>query len=378
MSLGRVALELHGVRLGLESELESFSDYVRVAMEPFVLADGGQAAQPAECDIHSRLSWRDGRPGTDLNRAFPGAVWERRPDRSLYIGGDAAYWLKIDAFRDLQMRFRLPAATPHRLELEGLYHFHLAGSGPSETVQRLRYRRRLDTLRARRFSTLLYYLVYHPLLWMLRRRQGWAVLHGGAVATPDGAVVLVGMPGCGKSTLLSAMLADARCALLSDNLLLYHAGRVRACPELMLLDDSSLQRAGEGARRLHGTGEQRVYERGAYRPDRYYLDAIAPAALFCVEHGRRTEVEPLDDGACVARIIGGNTMAREVRRIASNCEVLDQLAGTRASDPQPELERLVSSIPTAVLRIGQGDDLAQIVQRHVMPAVADGASGRVA
>src|SRR2546425_522584 len=83
-------------------------------------------------------------------------------------------------------------------EVPGRYFFHLAASTSAESIQRLRHRSQIETMKGRRFSTLLYYLFYHPLLWWLSRGAGWHVLHAGAVSTPVGAVVLAGMPGCGK------------------------------------------------------------------------------------------------------------------------------------------------------------------------------------
>ena len=53
------------------------------------------------------------------------------------------------------------------VDLTGRYFFHLASGGTAESLQRLRHRSQLDELRGRRFSTLLYYFFYHPLVWWL-------------------------------------------------------------------------------------------------------------------------------------------------------------------------------------------------------------------
>jgi hypothetical protein len=359
-SSARVELALHGIGLVLESENAEFARYTAAAMEPFV------APQPSP-RVRARLAWVDGAPGDDPGKAFGLQQWERRPDRDVYVAGPSVYWLRIDDFEDLQLRATWQAGV---LELEGRYHFRLGRGSRSDRARKLLYRGRLDVLRARRFSTLLYYLVYHPILWLLGREQGWCVLHAGAVASGGSAVVLAGMPGCGKSTLAVAMTADPAWTMLSDNLVLCDGRRVLACPEMLLLDRRSLERVGTAARRLAASGEKRVYERDAYRPDTTELRPSVPSVLFNVGRGLRTELVPLDAAAAVATLRRNNLLAKEVRRIAMMGEILDLVAGTSAPDEHAALAALAKSVPCHQLWVGEGADLANVIRETMAPAFA--------
>jgi hypothetical protein len=359
-------LQLHGIRIDLESEIDAFTEYVARAMEPFQCAGEGTPR------IVSRLEWVEGKPTRDPRRAFGLESWDRRPDRDLYLAGTRAVWLRIDDFEDLQL-----AVTwgQDRLELVGRYHFRVGRGERGESLRKLVYAGRLDTLRARRFSTLLYYLVYHPLLWLLARERGWSVLHAGAVASPAGAAVFAGMPGCGKSTLAVAMTSDREWTMLSDNLVLHDGARVYACPELLLLDRASIARVGAAAARLTPAGERRVYERDAYRPDDIELGPVSPAAIFNVGRARETEIARLDPKACAAALEADNLLAKEVRRIAIMSQVLDLVAGRGAPDERAAIARLVQAVPCYQLWVGEGADLGEVVRTLVLPALAGAAGG---
>jgi len=362
-----LSLSLHGVSLALESELATFRDYVRVAMGPY-LCDADTRPM-----VRAKLVWVDGFASQALSEAFPGATWNERPDRDLYLDSDraTAYWLRIDDFPDLQMAISYRDGC---LSVVGRYHFHVGRDARSESLRRLWYRGRLDLLRARRFSTLLYYLVYHPILWALSRRDGWSVLHGGAVADSRGSVVFGGMPGCGKSTLSVAMLADPRWTMLSDNLVLHRHASVRACPELLLLDDASLRRAGGGARHLEATGERRVYGRDAHRPSATVLEPVAPTAIFCVGRSRTTVLESVDPDEAAARLEAGNVLAKEVRRIRIMNEVIDLLAGTHGLDERAALRTLTRSAPCYALWLAQDSALDDAVAAVGRAAAGDRAA----
>ena len=357
------AFELHGIRVRLESELPAFIDYARAALEPWQVEDSGRF------DIRSRLQWRDGLPpgkgGKDAKGAggFDTMVWTRRPDRDLYVGEAGAQWLRIDDFPDLQMELAMKGES---VELTGRYFFHLAAGSGAESLQRLRHRSQLEEMRGRRFSTLLYYLFYHPLLWWLSRGAGWQVLHGAAVATPIGAIVLAGMPGCGKSTLSVAMLADPRHRMISDNLVLHDGVNAMACPELLLLDENSRRLAGTGAARLVATGEKRVFARDAYRIADVELSPQPIAALLHVERASEFALRPLDASESAARLRAANTMAKEVRRIAIMNEVLDVVSGARRYDEATAAARLAEAVPSFELRVPPVSDLVAFARDRVL------------
>jgi len=356
-----VRLTLHGVSLGLTSGLDDFARYVEETMRPF-LTD--VHAGPARVD--SRLEWVEGAPRRDLEGAFGVRAYDRRPDRDLYLDGTTAYWLRIDDFEDLQLAASWESG---RLSLRGRYHFRL-GRGRGEWARKLVYRHRLDALRARRFSTLLYYLVYHPLLWILSRERGWHLLHGGAVTSRQGAVLFGGMPGCGKSTLAVAMTADPEWHMLSDNLVLHDAQRLLACPELLLLDAVSRERVGPAMTRLKRTGERRVYERDAYRPEKTVLEPVLPKAIFHVERGRSSALARISPEACASRLTADSAMAKEVRREALMSHVLDLIADRSAPDAARDLGELTESARCYALQVAEGGSIFEVIERHVMPTLA--------
>ena len=354
-----VGLTLHGVTLEVSSELDAFTAYVEETMRPFL----GALTPPVR--VESRLEWVEGAPARDLETAFGVNAWDRRPDRDLYVAGSSVYWLRIDDFEDFQLAARW---EQDRLSIRGRYYFR-TGKGRGESLRKFLYRGRMDALRGRRFSTLLYYLVYHPILWILSREMGLHLLHGGAVASPDGAAVFGGMPGCGKSTLAVAMTGDPRWTLLSDNLVLYDAHRVLACPELLLLDARSLERIGSAASRLKATGERRVYERSAYRPDRTMLEPTVPSAIFNVERARSTSMEEISPRACATRLGVDTWMAKEVRRAVLMGHVLDLVSGRTAPEPGAALETLTAGARCYALRIGEDAALSGVIDKHVLRAV---------
>jgi hypothetical protein len=354
-----VAIELHGVRVRIESELPAFADYVRAALEPWTVDDQGRF------DIRSRLEWRDGLPPQKAGGegGFDKMVWTRRPDRDLLVGSSGAQWLRIDDFPDLQMQLAMRGET---LEIGGRYFFHLAQGSGAESLQRLRHRSHLDDMRAKRFSTLLYYHFYHPLLWWLSRGAGWQVIHGGAVATPKGAIVLAGMPGCGKSTLSVALLADLRHRMLSDNLVLHDGVNAIACPELLLLDETSRRLAGAGAERLIPTGETRVYARDAYGLADIELAPQPIAAVLHVERASEFVLRPVDPYESAARLRAANLMAKEVRRIEIMNEVLDVVSGARRYDAATSLDRLPQNVPAFELQVPPVSDMVSFARDKVL------------
>ncbi|HYC54790.1 MAG TPA: hypothetical protein VEL28_07615 [Candidatus Binatia bacterium] len=360
MSRSAIAFDLHGIRVRLESQLPELVEYARVALEPHVVADAGAF------DITSALEWVDGTPQRELTQAFSDGSWQHRPDRDLYIDGSRGFWLRIDDFPDLQLAVTEEAG---RIALRGRYHFYLARDARGDRLRRLRHRNRMTELRGRRFSTLLYYLFYHPLLWMLSRRHGWHVLHGGGVATPAGAIVLAGMPGCGKSTLAVALLADPSCRMLSDNLVLHDGTRALACPELLLLDENSRRMAGGGAARLAATGERRVYARDAHRIAQIELEPQPIAAIFHVERARESRVQRIDATESASRLRAANLMAKEVRRIAIMNEVLDAVACTRRTDEAGILLQLAAQVPSYELRVATLPELTRFAAEEILSRV---------
>jgi len=331
-----LAVELHGVSLTLCSSESDFLAYASRALATLAREGVGRP------QIVSQLEWVDDTPPRDLRGAFRTNEWDRQLDRDLYVAAHTAYWLRIDDFADLRMQLTW---SEGRLEVIGRYYSHIGKSRRWESLRRLRHWHRLGELRARRFSTLVYYLVFHPLLWWLSRFEGWHVAHAAAVAENGRAHVFAGLPGCGKSTLAVGALSLPGVEMLSDNLLLTDGVRVRACPELMLLDERSVARVGSARDRLAKVGDRRVFERDSYRPEWTRMDALEPQTLNFVYRSSRGEKRPIESALAAERIEAGNLMAKEVRRCRMMAQVLDLLAQTRTPDERPVLVSLARQAP---------------------------------
>ncbi len=360
-------LSIWGLRLRLEAP-DHFVRYVAVAMAPYVVTD---AREP---DIRSGLEWIDAPTPRKAEEAFGAIEWERRPDRDVWVAGNRVTWTRIDDFTDLRLRAEWSSG---RLELSGRYWFQVGREAGLESLRRWRWRSSMDRLRGRRYSTLLYYLVYYPALWWLSRHRGWHVLHGGAVTTPAGTALLTGMPGCGKSTLAVSWLGDPQARMLSDNLILHDGRRLLACPELLLLDRRSLALAGvEASARMEATGERRVFERDAYRPREVCLEPVEASAIFCVQRGRVSALAELAQVDAFRVIRAGNTMAKEVRRLEIMAEVLDEAAATRRPPAEEDLCRLLELIPAVSTVVGEDETPGELIRRELAPRLGRGHTER--
>ena len=151
----------------------------------------------------------------------------------------------------------LPGSVPFVLPLGGRYGvsarregngycFHVPGVGEvwTDADGSLRETRLASDAVPERMGDALTGTIF-PLLWTLR---GGFLLHGAAVATPHGAVLLFGPSGAGKSTLAAAFEGWAGCRVLDDDAALLEenpAGlRVHPTPRGVSLWEDSLAALG--------------------------------------------------------------------------------------------------------------------------------------
>jgi len=139
-------------------------------------------------------------------------------------------------------------ATPYRCAVTN-YH-RLTERPVSDRLKRLVYHASLEVSRRRRFTTLIYYLVYYPCFWWLERETrsaphpcGWRGRRrrGRRTGRPE------------RSREVEARCRPRRSTaarLLSDTFLLHDDAVVRAVPEPLLLDNWSRQWLGDGGNSL--------------------------------------------------------------------------------------------------------------------------------
>jgi hypothetical protein len=139
-----------------------------------------------------------------------------------------------------------------------------------------------------------------------------------------------------------------------------------ACPELLLLDDTSRRLAGAGAERLIPTGEKRVFSREAYGIADIEMTPQPIVALVHVERASEFTLKPLDPAESAARLRAANTMAKEVRRIAIMNEVLDVVSGARRYDEATAPDRLASAVSSFALEVPPVSDMAAFARDKVV------------
>ena len=344
---GAVNVRLAGVDAVVESADAAFNQFADWHLAPLRVDAVGAPR------VRALLRWHEGAPPDRLTaRAALGTM--DRVDRDLYRGDGELAWFRIDDLPDLHLRF---AWDGERLRVEGDYYHRLSKTPGRDQVSRLLYRRRLPQLRRRRFTTLLYYLLYYPTFWLLER-QGWHPIHAGGVALPAGIAVLAGASGVGKSTTVTGLATTAGARLLSDTFLLHRGADVSAVPEPLLLDTRSRAWLGEEARLL-----QRVPHRYCLGREGYHLPSDRLCAggrvrvLLFPHRAPAHDVRRLPVDHARGRLRAGDLIVNDLRRYWAFAAVLELLDPTPlVSQREASLAALIEAVPT--YEIGLAADLS--------------------
>jgi len=357
-----VTIWIQGVRVAFSSNFEPLNSFARShfsAGETGINTMPGTSLPEAKAEVEAHLEWIEGvPPKKEYAEVPPGRM---RLDRDIEIGKGEIAWSRIDDFSDLQLRFSL---AENHLRLVG-QHFFLLGRTPlRDQMKKTWYRKRLPTLRKKRFSTLLYYMIYYPSFWWLQR-QGLFPLHAGAVDLAGTGIVFCGLPGCGKSTLSLASLSLPGARLLSDNIIFFDREKVFSCPEPVLVDDQSLKLIGKGGSLLHPLGRRHVYDRSWYHVDPGRLvDHTIPRLFFFVGLGQKTTLRPLLGEEAYQRFDSANCIAQEMRRYLVYRSVLGLSANHLCKNGAHDrvLHALLSQGRCYELTVGWGDGLAKALE----------------
>jgi hypothetical protein len=267
-----------------------------------------------------------------------------RVDRDLYRGEGELAWFRIDELPGLFLRFSWNGET---LDVVGDYHYYLSADRKRDWLKRTVYRSRLEALRQRRFTTLLYYLLYYPSFWWLERRTGLHPIHAAGVEINGAIVVLAGPSGVGKSTISTGLASFTGARLLSDTFLLQRGTTVRAVPEPLLLDAWSQRWLGSGAELLRPIDWRYCLDRNGFHWPTERTSRGGSAHLLIVPHRAQGHyARRLSAKQARGHIDAGNFLVNDLRRYwayAAALEMLDPspLAAERAS----EIETLVEGVP---------------------------------
>lgn len=328
---------LHGVLGILETDYAPFLGYARTALAAL---PAGDEAIP---DIVTRLYWN----------TLPPKLWNdgqvRRWGRRLLQTGERILLTEVPELPGLQLE---ASWENGKLVLNAYYR---------AISHRKRFAQRLGRTEARLFAILTYYLAYFPLIHFLEQTRGWHLLHGAAVSQPKGGILIGGLPGSGKSTFSLALLADPQTQLLSDNLILFDAEKIYACPETVHLSQSSQNLLPVEARqRLVETGRVYSHERRDHALDE---EARAwetrPRAIILLHLGPQANCRNISSEVAEERLHTFDWMAKEINAYSQFAAPLELIA------PQPgvsgrrkeTLAALVSQAACFELQLEQGGDL---------------------
>ena len=337
-SNAELCVELAGISASLSSEFTPFIEYAREHLAPLL-------SPPTNVPkVRARLRWHEGLP-PERQRLVADLVGWDRADRDLYRREHRLAWFRIDELPDLHLRFTVEQGE---LLVEGDYYHRLGRTPRRDWLRRLLYSRSLPRLRRRRFTTLLYYLVYYPCFWWLEHHGEFHPIHAGGVELPDGIVALAGPSGVGKSTLTTGLAASPGGRLLSDTFLLHNGATVRAVPEPLLLDQWSRSWLGsEAAAALRPIAHRYSLERQGYHwPAAQSSPGGTLALLVFPQRAATHYVRRLPPGQAQGRIRAGDLIVNDLRRYWAFAAVLEVL------DPNPlvlareeSLAKLVSAVP---------------------------------
>jgi hypothetical protein len=312
MGNGKVIVRIQGVRVAFSSNFELLNTFAKSHFsegESVTDTMAGQSLSHAEAEIEAHLEWIDGLHTKKQYLEIPPG--KLRLDRDIEMGDGEITWSRIDDFSDLRLHFSLAGS---HLRLTGQHFFFLSPTPLRNQMKTIWYRNGLSTLRQKRFSTILYYMIYYPSFWALQR-QGLFPLHAAAVDLAGTGIVFCGLPGCGKSTLSLGLLALPEARLLSDNIIFYDREKVFSCPEPVLADERSLKLIDKASSVLRSLGQQHGYGRSWHHVGQDRLaNQTTPRLFFFLGLGQKTALRPLSGEEACQRSDSANWIAKEIRR----------------------------------------------------------------
>jgi hypothetical protein len=224
----------------------------------------------------------------------------------------------------------------------------------------------MPALEQRVLASLLYYLVYFPYAWHFERSAGWSLLHASALATPEGGLILSGLPGCGKSTASLAALGTMECKVISDNLLFTDGQQVFALPEPIHVDARAQTLIGDLAPRARRTSRRFSHRRWDFEvvPEARRAAAV-PTALGFLHVDRDTSVRPVSADKAALRLMANDCLAKEWMAYQESAAAMHQVWPEIGDHQrrQTRIEALTGSIPCYDVTIARDKPIQEAVHQ---------------
>jgi hypothetical protein len=315
--MGELTFSLAGACGVLRSECAPLMSYAERHLQPLRLTP--MRGVPV---IEATLAWHESAPPADRRAGDPVLGAMDRVDRDLYVGPGRIDWFRIDDFRDLHLRVQWDGAC---LRVHGDYYFYLSRDPLRDRARRWLTGRQADAQRARRFTTLLYYLVYYPAFWWYETLHGFHPIHAAGVVSDAGAILLAGASGVGKSTLALALAASGG-SLLSETFVLHRGTAILPVREPLLLDAASRAWLGDSMHGLEPVREGFVFARDGFHCVSGLADEGEAAVVVLPHRAPATAVRALTGGEAHQRISASDQLVKDVRRYWAFAAALEPLA----------------------------------------------------
>lgn len=360
-----ILVEIAGATALLRTSSSELGAYAARHLEPLRIA---AAARP---NVIASLAWHDGPPPGNRLEQKPWLADMERIDRDLYRGDAGLAWFRIDDLPGLQIHFRWDG---QQLEVAGEF-FHSLSAHPSrDRLKRIVYRGRAEELGRRRFTTLLYYLVYYPCFWWLERTRDLHPIHAAGAEIDGRVIVLAGPSGVGKSTLSVALAAAANARHLSDTFLLQRGSLVCPVREPILLDEWASRWLGDAAAGLRPIDWRYCLGRRGYHFRSERLSAGGEACLLVLpRRSHAPYLRRIDADRARGQVGAGGMIVNDLRRYFAYAAVLESLSPSPlGAAREKSLADLTARVPCFELGLTAGLARAEAVRQ--IEDLAEGAS----